>query len=156
MKTFFRIMLLSVFLFGVTACGDDYEVKDVTLEVNYANLNGTWRLSNWNGEDMNDDQSYVYIEFDRKERTYTMYEKISTGKGWKRTGKFNVEQDDKWGDVLSGTYDYGAGVWNQKYVVTDLTDNSMTWTVKGDGDDVSKYTRCDGIPEDIKAGSRGL
>ena len=156
MKTFFKIMLLSVFLFGVTACGDDDEVKDIALEVNYANLNGTWRLSNWNGEDMNDDQSYVYIEFNRKERTYVLYEKVATRKAWKRTGTFNITEEDKWGYVISGTYDNGLGNWNQKYVVTDLTDNSMVWTVQDDASDVSKYTRCDGIPADIKNGTRGL
>ena len=156
MKTFFRIMLLSVFLFSVAACSDDDETKDIALEVNYANLNGTWRLSNWNGEDMNDDQSYVYIQFNRKERTYVMYEKISTGKAWKRTGGFLIENDDKWGYVLSGTYDNGLGAWNQEYVVTDLTDNSMKWTVIDNAEDISVYTRCESVPADIVAGTRGL
>lgn len=157
MNTFFKMMLLSVVLFGVTACsGDDDEAKDITLEVSYANLNGTWRLSNWNGEEINEDQSYVYIEFSRKEHTYTMYEKMSTGKAWKRTGSFNIEQDEKYGDVISGSYDYGAGNWNQKYVITDLTNDSMIWTVIEDASDVSIYTRCNGIPADIKAGTRNL
>lgn len=156
MKTFFRMMLLSVFLFGAAACSDEEEAKDITLEVNYANLNGTWRLSNWNGAEVNDDQSYVYIEFNRKERTYTMYEKVATGKAWKRTGSFSIDVDDKWGTIISGNYDFGAGDWNQKYVVTNLTETSMIWTVKGNAEDVSTYTRCDGIPADIKAGTRGL
>ena len=156
MNTFFRIMLLSVFLLGITACGDDDEMKDVALEVNYANLNGTWRLSNWNGQEVDEEQSYVYIQFNRKERTYVMYEKISTGKSWKRTGDFLIEDDRELGYVLSGTYDYGLGAWNKKYIVTDLTDNSMVWTVKDDAEDVSIYTRCENIPADIVAGTRGL
>ena len=157
MKTFFKILLLSVFLFGVTACGnDDDETKDITLEVNYANLNGTWRLTNWNGEEMNDDNSYVYIEFDRKEHTYVMYEKISTGKAWKRTGDFLITKEEEWGTILSGKYDYGVGPWNAEYIVTDLTSDTMKWTVKDDASDVSLYTRCNGIPADIKAAARAL
>lgn len=156
MKTLFRIMLLSVLLFSVAACGDDDETKEAALEVSYANLHGTWRLSNWNSEDINDDQSYVYIDFNRKEHTYVMYEKMSTGKAWKRTGSFLITEDEKLGFVLSGTYDNGLGAWSQKYIVTDLTDNSMKWTMKDNASDVSIYTRCDNIPADIVAGTRGL
>ena len=58
-------MLLATFV----ACNDDDDVKDAILEVNYKNLNGTWRLSEWNGKEMND-KLYCYITFDRKEHTY--------------------------------------------------------------------------------------
>ena len=51
MKTIFRIMVLFMLLFNFSACSDDEEVFVVpTLEVNYANLNGTWMLTEWNGQ----------------------------------------------------------------------------------------------------------
>lgn len=156
MKTFIKIMLLSVLFFGTASCSDGDEEQKTTLEVTYANLNGTWRLSNWMGQEINETESYVYIDFNRKDHTYTMYEKVSTGKAWKRTGSFSIIEDEKWGYVLSGNYAFGAGDWNQKYIVTDLVENSMVWTVKGDASDVSTYTRCDKIPADVQAGTRGL
>ena len=43
------MLLLTMALF--MSCGDDDEVKlPDTKDVNYANIAGTWRLSEWNGE----------------------------------------------------------------------------------------------------------
>jgi hypothetical protein len=68
------------------------------------------------------------------------------------TGEFFLEKDDKWGDVINGTYDYGMGEWNNSYVITDLLESgSMIWTVRGDDSDISKYERCSKVPDDIKA-----
>ena len=49
MKTLFRIMALFMLLFSFSACEDEDEPVS-SLEVNPANLNGTWRLEEWNGQ----------------------------------------------------------------------------------------------------------
>ena len=49
MKNIFRIMLLLTTMLFVS-CGDDDEVKlPDTKDVNYANIAGSCRLSEWNG-----------------------------------------------------------------------------------------------------------
>ena len=61
MKNIFRIMLLLTTMLFVS-CGDDDEVKlPDTKDVNYANIAGSWRLSEWNGENLEGDTRYYYI-----------------------------------------------------------------------------------------------
>ena len=61
------MLLLTMALF--MSCGDDDEVKLPDMkDVNYANIAGTWRLSEWNGEKIDGDTRYYYIKFDRKEK----------------------------------------------------------------------------------------
>ena len=52
MNVFFKMLLCTMLLATFVACNDDDDVKDAILEVNYKNLNGTWRLSEWNGKEM--------------------------------------------------------------------------------------------------------
>lgn len=74
------MLLLTTMLF--VSCGDDDEVKlPDTKDVNYANIAGSWRLSEWNGENLEGDTRYYYITFDRKEKTenvLTLFIRIST------------------------------------------------------------------------------
>ena len=68
MKNIFKMMLLLTMALFMS-CGDDDEVKlPDTKDVNYANIAGTWRLSEWNGEKIDGDTRYYYIKFDRKEK----------------------------------------------------------------------------------------
>lgn len=69
MKNIFKMMLLLTMALFMS-CGDDDEVKlPDTKDVNYANIAGTWRLSEWNGEKIDGDTRYYYIKFDRKRKT---------------------------------------------------------------------------------------
>lgn len=147
MKTLFRMMALFMLLIGFTACEDDEETVS-TLEVNYANLNGTWQLAEWNGQPLAEG-TYCYITFVRKDKTYKMYQKFDSMYARCVTGTFTVENDDYLGYIISGDYDL-KGEWANSYIVTDLLPSgSMIWTVKDDYNDVSKYVRCDGVPSNI-------
>lgn len=147
MKTLFRMMALFMLLIGFTACEDDEETVS-TLEVNYANLNGTWQLAEWNGKPLAEG-TYCYITFVRKDKTYEMYQKFDSMYARCVTGTFTVENDDYLGYIISGDYDL-KGEWANSYIVTDLLPSgSMIWTVKDDYNDVSKYVRCDGVPSNI-------
>lgn len=148
MKTLFRMMALFILLIGFTACEDDEETVS-TLEVNYANLNGTWQLSEWNGQPLAEG-TYCYITFVRKDKTYKMYQKFDSMYARCVTGTFTVENDDYLGYIISGDYDFSMREWTNSYIVTDLLPSgSMIWTVKDDYNDVSKYVRCDGVPSNI-------
>ena len=60
MKTIFRLMVLFFFVAGLTSCNDDDEVViEPTLEVNFANIAGTWYLSEWNGTKLDDSRYWM-------------------------------------------------------------------------------------------------
>lgn len=141
------MMALFMLLIGFTACEDDEETVS-TLEVNYANLNGTWQLAEWNGQPLAEG-IYCYITFVRKDKTYKMYQNLNSMYARCVSGTFTVENDDYLGYIISGDYDL-IGEWTHSYIVTDLLPSgSMIWTVKDDSSDVSKYVRCDGVPSNI-------
>ena len=149
MKTLFRIMAMFMLLVGASACGDDDDDAVAFLEVNYANLNGTWQLAEWNGQPLAEG-TYCYIVFNRKDKTFEMYQKFDSMYARRITGKFTIEFDNYLGYIISGSYDYGQGKWNDSYIVTDLLPSgSMIWTVKDDNTDVSKYVRCDKVPSSV-------
>lgn len=150
MKTLTKIMALFVLMLSFATCSsDNEEILGTTMEINYANLNGTWKLVEWNGNSISDD-AYCYIIFSRKDHTFKMYQKFDSMYARCITGEFTIEEDEYWGSLISGTYDYGMGNWNNTYIISDLLESgSMIWTVKGDDADVSKYERCDKLPLEI-------
>ena len=92
MKNIFKMMLLLTMALFMS-CGDDDEVKlPDTKDVNYANIAGTWRLSEWNGEKIDGDTRYYYIKFDRKEkdgkRSYTIYTNLNSATSQQIPGSF--------------------------------------------------------------------
>lgn len=98
--------------------------------------------------------SYVYIEFIRKDQKYVMYQNLDSFGARKLTGRFAIETDEELGAIIYGNYDYSAGDWQHRYIVTDFSKTQMIWTAKDDRSDISVYERCDGIPEDITGGKR--
>ena len=66
------------------------------------------------------------------------------------TGSFAIKNDPYQGYIISGSYDYGMGDWNQSYLVTRLLKSgSMIWTAKDDVTDISRYERCNEVPAEI-------
>ena len=53
MKNIFKLMALFAFLFCFSSCEDDEPVIS-TLEVTPANLEGTWKLAEWNGASLDE------------------------------------------------------------------------------------------------------
>ncbi|MFQ7386853.1 MAG: DUF1573 domain-containing protein [Alistipes sp.] len=142
----FAALLSALALLG--ACDDDMYVTP--LEVTN-NLAGTWQLAQWNGAPLAQG-SYVYIEFIRKDQKYVMYQNLDSFGARKLTGRFAIETDEELGAIIYGNYDYSAGDWQHRYIVTDFSKTQMIWTAKDDRSDISVYERCDGIPEDITGG----
>ena len=73
-KFIFRIMMCISLLAMTTACSKDEEAPVVYQEVNYATMNGTWMLTEFNGAPLQEGQ-YVYITFNRKEHTFQYFGK---------------------------------------------------------------------------------
>lgn len=149
MRRFLSLSLLAVLLLTAFKCEKIEDVPEPELEVTANNIAGTWVLAEWNGGTPAEG-TYVYLEFTRRDQLFTMYDNIGSFSARRRTGRFNITIDEKLGSaVIRGQYDYGAGDWQHRYVVTGLTGKSMTWTAVDDPADVSVYHRCDGIPQEI-------
>ena len=163
MKTLFRIMTLFLTIFCFAGCDDEQNNIDVlritnddddeevlaTLDVTAANLDGTWKLVEWNGAPLQEG-SYCYITFSRKDKTYKMYDKFSSMYSNLKTGSFEIEKEKDLGYIISGNYDFGNGEWANSYIVTNLLATSMIWTIKDTPSDVQKFERCDKVPEEIE------
>lgn len=89
MKNIFKLMALFAFLFCFSSCEDDEPVIS-TLEVTPANLEGTWKLAEWNGASL-DEGTYCYVIFNRKEQTFEMYQKFDSMYARYITGSFSIE-----------------------------------------------------------------
>ena len=92
---------------------------------------------------------FIYIDFVRADKTYTLYQNIDSQ--YKRiiTGRFFIYTDAEQGAIIRGNYDYGNGDWAHRYIVTDLTEERMVWTALDNKDDVSVYVRAT-LPEDLE------
>lgn len=148
MKTIIKLAALFACLLCFASCDDDTPAV-TSLEVTPANLNGTWKLSEWNGQPL-DENLYFYIIFNRRDRTFEVYQNMESMYAFYQSGSFIIETDPYVGYIISGEYDFGNGSWNHEYVVTDLMpEGSMVWTAKDNASDVQKFVRCDGVPQDI-------
>ncbi len=150
MKNIFKLTMLLSLIFVSVACSnndDDKVFQEVTLEANYINIAGTWGLTEWNGEKI--ETIYNYITFDRREKTFVMYQNMDSMYAREITGSFTLSKDadDNSVDIISGVYDYQNGAWNNQYEIKIYADR-MVWTVVGDASDVSVYTRCE-LPSDL-------
>ncbi|MBQ1253906.1 MAG: lipocalin family protein [Alistipes sp.] len=143
-RAFLALMALAV----LTACSDDDVYQEPTLDVTPNNIAGTWCLQSWSGGEMMEG-SYVYIDFVRADRTYTLYQNLDSQQLRTITGSYYIETDAEYGAVIRGNYDYGNGEWSHRYIVTDLTAERMVWTAKDNADDVSVYVRKE-LPEGFK------
>ncbi|MBO5276881.1 MAG: lipocalin family protein [Alistipes sp.] len=138
-------MMLAI---ALISCSDDEEYVEPILDVTPNNIAGEWCLESWNDAPLAEG-SYVYISFERADRTYTLYQNVDSAPARTLTGRYYITTDMELGAVIRGDYDFGVGEWAHRYVVKDLTAKSMTWIAKDNPDDVSVYVRCE-IPEQVK------
>lgn len=144
-------MATFLMMIAIQGCSsdDDKQTLEPTLDVTPANIAGTWMLEEWNSRPL-PQGTYCYIIFNRKERSFRMFQKFDSMYARCITGVYAIDKD-KWGNyIISGEYDYQMGEWNNSYVVTELyASGSMLWTAKDNPDDVCRYVRLDAVPEDI-------
>ncbi len=152
MKTLQKYLTTLLCVFTLLSC-DKEPAKDLsepTLAVTPTNINGTWQLTEWNGQPLPDGR-YFYIEFVRRGLEFMSYENTSSAEPHKETGKYNILTDESLGgSVILGRFDNAMGFeWNNRYLVTDLTATRMVWTVVGNPEDTSVFERIDSIPTEI-------
>ena len=155
MKNFLRMMALAALLVVGVGCesngvGEGEPLPAPELEVTPNNISGTWQLSLWNDAPLAEG-SYVYIDFVRADRTYTMYQNVDSFGNRTLTGRYYIYVDEELGvAVIRGDYDHGAGEWNHRYIVESLTAESMRLVAKDNSGDVCTYVRAE-LPEELLA-----
>ncbi len=141
MKNLFKIALVTITISLFGACTDKVETTEF-LDVTPNNISGSWRLESTCGSALAEG-CYVYIDFDRKERSFEIYQNTDSFSTRYITGRYFIYTDDEAGSVIRGDYDYGNGSWTHRYVVSDLTSKRMVWRALDDPDYVDVYVRCE-------------
>ena len=146
MKDLFKIMFLACLSMMMVACGgDDDEVVVPPLDVTPNNIAGQWCVESWNGSPLAEG-SYVYIEFERADRTFTMYQNLDSAEARTLTGRYYIENAADAGAIIRGNYDHDSGDWAHRYVVKSLTATTMVWIAKDDETFIQEFQRVDSIP----------
>ena len=149
MKRIFRLFVLAMMVTAVAvSCNDKEDYVEPTLDVTPNNIADCWSLDSWSGGELSED-SYVYIDFVRADKTYTLYQNIDSQYMRAITGHYFIYTDDEKGAIIRGNYDYGNGDWSHRYVVTELTEGRMVWTALDNPADVSVYIRAT-LPSDLQ------
>lgn len=153
MKYMKRLMIhllvsMAVISMAATSCIDkpDVEVEEY-LDVNANNISGKWELTEWNGAALTAG-TYVFMEIVRNDRTFTLYQNLDSFNDVPHvvTGSYFIETDPELGAIIRGNYDHDSGDWAHRYIIRDLTRESMIWVAKDDPEFVQKYVRVESIP----------
>lgn len=146
-----RIMVVALAAASLLAVSctknDQTEPQEPQLEVNPHSISGNWELVKWN-ESALAEGTYVYINFVRNDRTYTMYQNLDSFSNVPHviTGSYYIDTDVELGAVIRGNYDHDSGDWAHRYVVKSLTASGMVWVAKDDATFIQEFKRVDNIP----------
>lgn len=130
------------------SCGKQMSQPKVEyLDVNANNISGNWELTEWNGNQMASG-TYVFMNIVRNDKTYTLYQNLDSFQNVPHvvTGHYFLDTDPELGAIIRGNYDYDSGDWAHRYIIKDLTKDTMTWVAKDNKDYVQKFVRVENIP----------
>lgn len=126
---------------------DQSEPAEIQLEVNANNISGNWELVKWNESEL-EDGTYVYINFVRNDKTYTMYQNFDSFSNVPHvvSGSYYIDTDPELGAIIRGNYDHDSGDWTHRYIVKSLTATKMVFVAKDDATFVQEFARISEIP----------
>lgn len=148
MKRAIGLMFMAILCMTAVSCTEkNTQVTEEYLDVNANNISGKWELVEWNGAVLTGG-TYVFLDIVRNDRTYTMYQNLDsfTNVPHVVTGSYYIETDPELGAIIRGVYDHDSGDWAHRYIVSDLTKDSMKWIAKDDPEFVQKFARVEAIP----------
>lgn len=126
---------------------DQSEPVEPQLEVNANNISGNWELIKWNESEL-EDGTYVYINFVRNGKTYTMYQNFDSFSNVPHvvSGSYYIDTDPELGAIIRGNYDHDSGDWAHRYIVKSLTATKMVFVAKDDATFIQEFARISEIP----------
>ena len=145
MKRYLTILFAALVL---CSCNNTNEQTEVLVDVTPTNLAGVWMLESFDNGKSLADGDFVYIEFVRSDRSYTLYQSVGSMYTQTMTGNYFIEIDPAYGAIIRGNYgtdEYNYFDWSHRYIVT-MTADRMRWEAKDDEQNVSIYVRVDSLP----------
>ena len=129
------------------ACANKETPAVEYLDVTANNLSGNWKQVEWRGSELVE-SSYFYMTIVRKDQLFTFYQNVDSMSDMPHviTGRFNIETDQELGAIILGEYDHVGEYWSHRYIVKDLTPDSMTWVAVDDSAETKKFVRVESIP----------
>ena len=125
----------------LSSCEKEGGVSNEYLDVTPNNISGVWRVESFdNGVELNEN-TYRYIEFRRKDKSFVSYDNLGSMEVQKRSGRFDITTDGA--AVIRGQYNFGQGDWEHSYYVRDLTKERMVWVAIDDESLVTVYVRAE-------------
>ena len=117
------------------------------LDVTANNLAGNWEQVEWRGSELVE-SSYFYMKIVRKDPKFTFYQNTDSMADMPHviTGRFNIEIDPELGAIILGEYDYVGEYWSHRYIVKELTADTMTWIAVDDPTETKKFVRIASVP----------
>lgn len=120
------VAMLSTLASGCQTPDSEREPEQIKA-VTYYTIDGVWELTELNDKSLSED-TMLYIDFDRKEHRFEMWDNFDSMYMTKTTGMFAIEQDEYERYILSGWYDYGVGDWASDYIVEmTILGDYMLW-----------------------------
>lgn len=119
------------------------------LDLTPTTLEGLWMLESFDGGKKLAEGNFVYIEFARSDRSYTLYQNVGSMYTQTMHGNYFIEIDPELGAIIRGNYgtdEYNFFDWSHRYIV-EMRADSMRWIAKDDPENVSVYIRVDTLPE---------
>ena len=145
-KTMLAVALAAM---AMVSCNknDQSEPAELQLEVNANNISGNWELVKWNESEL-EDGTYVYINFVRNGKTYTMYQNLDSFSNVPHvvSGSYYIDTDPELGAIIRGNYDHDSGDWAHRYIVKSLTATKMIFVAKDDATFIQEFARISEIP----------
>lgn len=151
MKLLREMLLFAIVVAGlfVAGCDKGEEVSDIkqpNMAVTYYTIDGVWQLAEWNDAPLAEG-TVLYIELDRKEHRFEMWDNLNSMYPTMRSGSFVLSVDDMQRDIISGWYDYGIGDWTSDYIVELNADgDKMVWNAVA-GNEKMVFVEVDELPE---------
>ena len=143
--TNFAIVMLCAVV--ALACTEKSGVVEEFLDVTPNNISGVWSMESYDNGHTLGEGVYYYIEFERKDKTFTSYDISGSMHTVKRSGRYDIYTDGA--AIIRGLYDYGQGDWEHRSYVRDLTKDRMVWVAVDDESIVQVYVRAE-LPEGLK------
>lgn len=141
MKRFLGFAMVFVAALVLSSCEKEGGVSNEYLDVTPNNISGVWRVESFdNGVELNEN-TYRYIEFKRKDKSFVSYDNLGSMEVQKRSGRFDITTDGA--AVIRGQYNFGQGDWEHSYYVRDLTKERMVWVAIDDESLVTVYVRAE-------------
>lgn len=140
MKRYITLLFAALVL---CSCNKTTEPTEPMIDVTPTTIAGLWMLESYENGKALSEGSYVYIEFERADRSYTLYQNVGSMYEQVKRGNYFIEIDSELGAVIRGNYgseEYNYHDWNSRYIV-EMTANKMRWTATNDSNDISVYIR---------------